>query len=1525
MKNKYYPSVIIGLGGTGIKALRLIKAIAEHKDTDLKKRLANGSIQLLGIDTDPKSNNRELALDANLVQLEDIKQSQNEEIPRKIPLLENWVLVERRSINDALPKVHETLNTMNADDGGVSNDKLFESVLTSHESIARWFPPSDLKTGSQITMGHSKMAGAAQWRPLGRMALFLEAQKIFDYLQAAVKKVTDESREHGFIRAYIVCSLAGGTGSGMFWDVAFMLQMIEREIRTLGFFLLADPFESVDEAGRLYPNTYAALKEMTTLKNMRLKNPLQVHYPIGESGKIFEAKPQGSVIFDMIYLSQSYSPGFGVSDHNKATIDVTCYRMAQNIMAQLRTDLHSELDVGANNMNSDVTAMPLSREASFAFSTSATTQFTLSSADNLKEIFFREWLNRIKLNNKKQIAVIAPESEFEFEKMLGGDIGQGDVVKQWCRATIQKLVQNPPEVLMNVEEEFQTGLTELAKVSDKISPKKVFKTNVREHIRQKWQEFPPGDECPPVALSVESIDGDFSEIIGTAVNDLVLFFKEKTDQFLKSNIILTDTLLRKLKRLLKLLQKNAQATLEDQSVSGSAEHQISLERPVTYSKAYNYLNDLEESRIYEKTLTNLAKRKPHAHMLVKDIFSDLLSQVKKQKNTSQKFIESAFYSGWNIKRAEIIDAIQAILEEQKKRELINQESKKLDKLLSESYMGEGLLEVDEGQVQALTRATLPESYEADTIAEWYEKHCQELADELDETIQNFRKNQTAASKQSVLDYDLPCRHMEKLQEALRQLVTKNKEYDSDDIGAEAYQTKKMGNITDYLESLIPIESTNVSKSLANKVYFEIAKDLIGNIIEYWIDHSNILLQKTGGEEGLRQRLIGCRSEVFRNGVIENRLKKRHLVIIPPKHTREKRAHLYQRDMIKKMFRNTSQEVMQINPSVASQGSDMPIIYYDDLFRSAEEINKISDYYSAYTGFGQTLRRLFHVNRDWVEFEEVVGEGASYDPIYCGNPDCDFDVRRLPRNITICPKCDNPIWNRCGNEDCPADNVYEIIKKQQGKRTTKYPFNCPECGGELKNYWWECPEHHSKVPMDKEICPYCLAEYQADKRSEENIGRRGNLSIQHCPGCLKLGLDDSETIKIPQPLVDFYHDGVNGHDTLHFKQLIKEYKFHPHLCNFRGKSHFIFPTCPVGEHSDETRHHLFKNENDKFFCMKHPHIRFFTCSQCGYPIEYDKDNDYSEGKIQCPRCFSELKKCYYCSDKYERFYAPVKSKSMTERCPNCYNLMDQHRSYDQKTVVQGIKNPAFCRNIFVCTAASELWNTSSNYDIKSCRVCPEHNAGENGINLHEVSYLLPRENLTEYVCNCPLCLVLLGVVNERGEFENYTGDKIKAHFKSVIEQGNTFEEEGMDLGSTCRICGTRPADILAWMSRDGYLWDMPQKSVTREEEFGGSNMKVTFQEYLAKEYNTVSLPQHIEFKKALEILITIYETKDDRDAYNKLKRHFSLNYMLNNFKMMRQEIMSVFDRSFITVLGLNRRFEALEKYNADILERERQEI
>lgn len=125
-------------------------------------------------------------------------------------------------------------------------------------------------------------AGAKQIRPLGRLALFYHYDhdaKVRDRLQAVIRSLANiklkgavgegaqVARTRG-VNVFIICSLCGGTGSGIFLDMAYLIRrLIEHNgIRqeycfVNGILVLPQAFAMV-ASDAIMANAYAALREL---------------------------------------------------------------------------------------------------------------------------------------------------------------------------------------------------------------------------------------------------------------------------------------------------------------------------------------------------------------------------------------------------------------------------------------------------------------------------------------------------------------------------------------------------------------------------------------------------------------------------------------------------------------------------------------------------------------------------------------------------------------------------------------------------------------------------------------------------------------------------------------------------------------------------------------------------------------------------------------------------------------------------------------------------------------------------------------------------------------------------------------------------------------------------------------------------------------------------------------------------------------------------------------------------------------
>ena len=127
------------------------------------------------------------------------------------------------------------------DESGLSSDEFIKltvrdpQTLINTPQVTSWFPAND-----KVAVSHV-VSGAKQVRALGRLALYANTD-IFQRIRNKVNEVNSWKAQlmekdnkfrlfDGGDRAYVsvISSLAGGTGSGMFLDIAFILRACVRK------------------------------------------------------------------------------------------------------------------------------------------------------------------------------------------------------------------------------------------------------------------------------------------------------------------------------------------------------------------------------------------------------------------------------------------------------------------------------------------------------------------------------------------------------------------------------------------------------------------------------------------------------------------------------------------------------------------------------------------------------------------------------------------------------------------------------------------------------------------------------------------------------------------------------------------------------------------------------------------------------------------------------------------------------------------------------------------------------------------------------------------------------------------------------------------------------------------------------------------------------------------------------------------------------------------------------------------------
>lgn len=176
----------------------------------------------------------------------------------------------------------EKLLTTMPDTTRVTND------LNQYPHVKKWFYPG-------LTKLKTMTEGAGQIRAYSRLGFFEHYTEIRNAIANAGSVVRNienikavHERHHletniSDLQVFVVFSIAGGTGSGMFLDLAFLIKDIFRgtALTTVGFVLMPGLFNPHED--RVFANGYAALKE---LEYYSYEHDFDVEWPDGQPREI---------------------------------------------------------------------------------------------------------------------------------------------------------------------------------------------------------------------------------------------------------------------------------------------------------------------------------------------------------------------------------------------------------------------------------------------------------------------------------------------------------------------------------------------------------------------------------------------------------------------------------------------------------------------------------------------------------------------------------------------------------------------------------------------------------------------------------------------------------------------------------------------------------------------------------------------------------------------------------------------------------------------------------------------------------------------------------------------------------------------------------------------------------------------------------------------------------------------------------------------------------------------------------------
>lgn len=197
--------------------------------------------------------------------------------------------------------------------------------------ISRWFPPQLLRNIKAVE------EGAKGIRPVGRLAFFHNYQKVKTAVESAERRTRGHEANllksglkiEAGLNIFVVGSLCGGTGSGMFLDVAYSLRKAYGDLgaQIVGYLVISP--QLYGNTPNMVANTYAALKELNHYTTPSTK--FEACYDMQDLAIVREARPP----FDYAYLVSNQTSGEYAILEQRKLCNVIAHKIALDFSGEL--------------------------------------------------------------------------------------------------------------------------------------------------------------------------------------------------------------------------------------------------------------------------------------------------------------------------------------------------------------------------------------------------------------------------------------------------------------------------------------------------------------------------------------------------------------------------------------------------------------------------------------------------------------------------------------------------------------------------------------------------------------------------------------------------------------------------------------------------------------------------------------------------------------------------------------------------------------------------------------------------------------------------------------------------------------------------------------------------------------------------------------------------------------------------------------------------------------------------------------
>lgn len=1243
------PTLYIGIGGTGLKAVRTLLLYAadppaglatEPFSPELNQMVQKDRIVAMGIDTDSAEfdTTREVSIASYPEAIRQMFEARR--LPIRYPPIHHRVVIDRHGMNTAISMARElSRHNRQSENGPTGEDVRTAELISSYLTINEHQYDTLLPPNNRVSQG------ARQMRALGRIGFLCGMESIIDAVETAKQKLGATGAGEG-IRVNIFCSLAGGTGSGMFMDLGILLRKrLMTRANISAYFLLPDAFDGGSQTQRIWSNGYAALQELSTMAAPQYPSPIMYNFRRNGVDDLVAVQQGDESIFDNVYLfgvgpsvSSPSSDGSAVTGNE--LIESACRSMADAALALNRLDL---IEANKAVQNED-------------------TMDAISRA------------GRSRIYHAAAASYLMPNSVGHLCGMIVGKLA--DQLSHHIHASKIHDLQSPPHMedaahLRRYLREHLEALTSARAISGAVDENKDEKDNAAPTDGRSTLDWRQLRESVPFTYAIE---GRVKSRRG-AINRLN---KELTVQGYLSEIRdyipeeITEQFIVQLRRI------EDRDDEIDQYLSGpgqlTARYRISHALYNTFSEQMQsveaYLREVDRITVSENSPLPSGRVKQLEGLLrsIDDLIraTDVANSADIIEIAAPKevFMLRTVLGGYptlkqakqNEKAAKYSAGPLYDTTKQLAMNIRDQITNALDmNIANDNITRSQRNAVINGFLNTYFRRTLREKLSASI------ENAHRVQDKFDDLTQKIR-----AHKDRFVDLESDIRNentvFEEAFEPLAKLAQKFQlEADKQTTNEELHEAVQyymehferwcqrrgvnpvgVGGSRNILEqtcrnytrlqrrterpALTAIMETCYDQWLAHIVRssqsgiqvdeltrdinysFDVLVQQLDALLSFLLDLPEFDLTRLGGEPGVRKTAELAKLSVFDPCNAPGEIHAKYVVVALPK-TREL-PEGNDTDARRRILENIG-NVLDKPALPTADRSPLPVILHENRYHAAYQIKNIAKYHLHYDKVPNDEKPLYHTIREALTFPA-------------------------------------PFSGLAVVQTAPAET------------------------------YWICKEHPSgevRNSMTNLTCQRCIDEYMTGTRRLWDVNRHKNSQGIEIPG-LENAKGSGGPLIVPKELESFFWYGapyetrVARPDSVNsFRSILSAHDFPDYTDDGMDMSakkprHFVFPAVPSNDRQKWVWVERQKTEGaDSYggigegpFTLGHENKALYECFHCSFPIDYNPA--HPDRPNTCPRCRRDLLHCFYCSDKDLFLFEPIARNkySAGKECPRCTNLM-----------------------------------------------------------------------------------------------------------------------------------------------------------------------------------------------------------------------------------------------------------------------------